>query len=531
LLDSLKRLLDEAIEYLTADSHDDDTLPADEALEDDPITELQGILEELMTIIQCLYKLARIIRNPTKHDFLKESHRSEDTAIEPFYQQHVRNKFPLANEELTLRLAKAMARRRSYFKYRERHNIKLGKGLEDMDTRAVVQLPAGTISETLASSIQPQPIEYDDAPSSDSGVSRTSYAPSILEGGTITVPAAPKESISGQPFVCPYCYFIVNIKTTRSWYRHVFIDLRPYSCPFQKCRTPDKLYSSRRDWFAHVSGAHDIVGLSCPLCADVLTTKKMFERHIARHLEELALFVLPRVEDVSEEKEELHREDENHGEDDASSGTTSEVDESPKSEIFEKSNFNLTEFVKSIYSGDNVIRAKNRVELIGWVMKNFPDFNTKKAATELVNNFLERGVIRFSPTGSTYYECLFPPIQAFLMMGSRYRHPDSPVLTTDPAGTADEAPRPSMASRATPDSVILPDAKAVFWWRNSSSIKEELEKQFSVIRGEVPRPSRVEETDIPQQSTPTEIAEPIEVDHAYTFLEKVMVNISVLLHF
>ncbi|KAL8672722.1 MAG: hypothetical protein Q9224_007561, partial [Gallowayella concinna] len=158
LLDSLKRLLDEAIQYLTADSHDDYSLPADEDLEDNPIKELQGILEELMTINHCLYKLAMIVRNPSQHDFLKESHRTETTAFKFFYRQHVRDKFRPADEELTLRLAKAMARRRGYFMYRERHNIKLSKGLEDLDTRAVVQQPAGTISETIASSVQQQPI-------------------------------------------------------------------------------------------------------------------------------------------------------------------------------------------------------------------------------------------------------------------------------------------------------------------------------------------------------------------------------------
>ncbi|KAL8684113.1 MAG: hypothetical protein Q9224_006604, partial [Gallowayella concinna] len=376
LLDSLKRLLDEAIEYLTADSHDDDTLPADEALEDDPVTELQGILEELMTIIQCLYKLAMIIRNPTKHDFLKDSHRSEDTAIEPFYQQHVRDKFRPADEELTLRLAKAMARRRGYFKYRERHSMKLSNGLDNVHTQSVFQQPASTISETIATSVQQQPVVYDDAPSSDSGLSQTSYAPSILQGGTITVPAAPKEFLSGQPFVCPYCHFIVKIKTTKSWYRHVFIDLRPYSCPFQPCRTPDKLYSSRREWFAHVSGAHNSVELSCPLCADVLATKKLFERHIARHLEELALFVLPRVDDGSEEGEELHDEDgskathSNDVEDDASSSTDSEVVEETLTQTSAEFDTGLLQSENETYQGYNFEKVipQQRDEKATWAL-------------------------------------------------------------------------------------------------------------------------------------------------------------------
>ncbi|KAI4225419.1 MAG: hypothetical protein L6R40_008367 [Gallowayella cf. fulva] len=324
LLSSLKRLLDEALEAVSDDTHDN--LPADDALDEDPITELQAIFEELQTIIQCLYKLAMIVRNPTQHDFLKESHRSETAAFEPFYRQHVRDKFPQAEEELIHRLAKAMTRRRGYFKYRERHSIKLAKGLvdEDQDAQTRFQQPAGTISETMASSVQLQSNVIEDPPASDCGVSQTSYAPSILEGGTITVPAPPKESISGQPFVCPHCHFIVNITTTKNWHRHVFVDLRPYSCLFQPCKTPDKLYSSRREWFAHVCGAHDTGDLSCPLCKISVGTTKLFERHVGRHLEELALFILPR--DAGSDEDEGYDEDfEPHDSNDGERASQSET--------------------------------------------------------------------------------------------------------------------------------------------------------------------------------------------------------------
>ncbi|KAL8816857.1 MAG: hypothetical protein Q9223_004209 [Gallowayella weberi] len=267
LLTSLKRLLDKAIEYLSAESHDDDSLLVDEALDEDPLTELQGIFEELIAIVQCLYMLAIAIRNPTQHDFLEESYRSDTTAFEPFYQQHVREKFPKANEELILRLTKAMTRRRGYLKYRERHSVKLSKGLENADTGAAVQQLAGTISETIASSVQPQSI----------GIKK----------------------------------------------------------------------------------------LSCPLCMDNLATTKQFERHIARHLEELALFVLPRVEDGSEDEVELRSED-------ASSDTDSEVAKETiaqtntvrtlaRSELFEKPNLDLQMLTRSIQEKKKPIRFKDAV--------------------------------------------------------------------------------------------------------------------------------------------------------------------------
>ena len=36
--------------------------------------------------------------------------------------------------------------------------------------------------------------------------------------------------------------------------------------------------------------------MTCPLCKMTLTSSKQYEKHVARHLEELALFALPRTE-------------------------------------------------------------------------------------------------------------------------------------------------------------------------------------------------------------------------------------------
>ncbi|KAL8847620.1 MAG: hypothetical protein Q9221_007350 [Calogaya cf. arnoldii] len=299
LLTNLERLLDEAREYLSAEDHEDDMSSTSDSLDEDPTTELQAMFGELVTIIQCLYKLAMLIRNPAQHDFFAESYRTETKLFEPFDQQHVRNKFPEADENLILRLAKALTRRRGYLKYRARHSMKLARGLED--GQASGGGVAASISETMASVLPPQPIDYSEN-SSESGISHTSYANSLLEGGVITVPAPPQGSLDGIPFLCPYCQFIIHAKTTQSWHRHVFTDLRPYTCIFQPCRTPDKLYSNRRDWFGYICGTHDTAGLLCPLCKDNLGTMKQYERHVARHMEELSLFVLPRSVDEGQEE-------------------------------------------------------------------------------------------------------------------------------------------------------------------------------------------------------------------------------------
>lgn len=300
LLTDLERLLNEAQEYISAEYHEEDETSSDDSLNEDPVTEFQALFGELVMVIQCLYKLAMLIRNPAQHDFFAESYRIDTVAFEPFDKQHVCNKFPLADEGLILRLSKALTRRRGYLKYRARHSMKLARGL--VHAQESGREDATTISETMASIIQLQPVEHTDN-SSQSGVSQTSYANSILEGGIITVPTPPQGSLGGGPFECPYCHFIIQIATTQSWHRHVFTDLRPYTCVFQQCRTPDKLYPNRREWFGHMQGTHNTTETLCPLCKLALGTAEQFERHLARHMEELALFVLPRDgnEDQGEE--------------------------------------------------------------------------------------------------------------------------------------------------------------------------------------------------------------------------------------
>ncbi|KAL8979961.1 MAG: hypothetical protein Q9205_004831 [Flavoplaca limonia] len=291
LLTDLERLLAEAQKYISTEDHGSGTSSTNDSSDEEPTTELQALFGEVVTIIQCLYKLAMIIRNPAQHDFLAESYKADTAAFEPFDEQHVRNKFPQAKEELIHRLAKALTRRRGYLKYRARHSMKLEKGLEGIKIGGGGV--AASISETTASVLQAQPVDYNET-SSDSGIPVTSYASSIVEGGTITVPPPPKGSLAGNPFPCPYCHFIINPATTHAWHRHIFTDLRPYTCMYQPCRTPDKLYPSRHDWLGHIHDIHDIESLLCPLCQAVMETVKQYEQHVARHMEELALFVLPR---------------------------------------------------------------------------------------------------------------------------------------------------------------------------------------------------------------------------------------------
>ncbi|KAL9616431.1 MAG: hypothetical protein Q9160_008707 [Pyrenula sp. 1 TL-2023] len=272
--------------------------------EDDMESEEEQIFREIADVINCLFKMSMLIRRPARHDRVIGSQKADAVSFEPFDRDHVSHKFPKAGDHIIDRLGLAITRRRKDLKYRERHQAKLSKGVSDThfdDTTEPKYLGKAStaMSPTIATAFEENHANVDDT-LSNSGLSQTSYAPSIEGGGTISVPPPPDESIQERPFVCPYCYFVITIRSRRDWTRHVFKDIMPYSCVFPECHNASKLYDSRRDWFRHELNDHiePFAGkrttLDCPLCRLPDIPHFSLEQHLARHLEELALFAVPR---------------------------------------------------------------------------------------------------------------------------------------------------------------------------------------------------------------------------------------------
>lgn len=305
LLQDLGRSLNEIINELSEDGtkapEDDETSAA--WPERDSTTELQQLHEELINIIDCLYQLSMLIRKPAQHDLLVGSRVGDKAEFEFYDHEHVRNLHPRTEEQISQRLGLAITRRRKYFNYRERHHRKLEKGIEE--AQGIRRTATGSaMSETIATDFRTHNIDFEET-SSNSGMSQTSYAPSLIDGGRVTIPPPPKDSSGGKPFECPYCFFVIDIKSSRSWSRHIFKDIKPYVCTFTDCSVPDRLYDSRREWYLHETTEHRRDGFLCVLCRDTLNSSKKYERHVARHLEELGLFALPRTEmDDAEDDED-----------------------------------------------------------------------------------------------------------------------------------------------------------------------------------------------------------------------------------
>ena len=326
LQDLLQRLQDTRDVLAEGEKAADNDEFADHASDDgEPTTEIQELRESVATIVNCLFQMSMLVRKPAHHDMMMGSRRTEVAMFEPFDYNHVRDKYPGADNPIIERLGLAITRRRKYLKYRERHALKLKQGINKVipEPRSIKGIHEGEtaaegtvslLSDTIATDIKEPNIHFDDD-ASDSGVSQTSYAQTLLGGGDITIPRPPKSAQGGSPFECPYCHFLITTKRTRSWNRHVFQDLQPYICVANTCATPDKLYSTRHEWLHHSKTIHPAdfslrpekevtaPSLMCPLCREKVHTEQQYDRHVARHLQELALFILPRTDEDSDADE------------------------------------------------------------------------------------------------------------------------------------------------------------------------------------------------------------------------------------
>ncbi|KAL9024085.1 MAG: hypothetical protein Q9196_006772 [Gyalolechia fulgens] len=318
LLEELAQRLGEASALIRNETDDDDdveSLQGSSSEDEEPQSEIEQLQRSVATIINCLFQMSMLVRKPAQHDLRVASKKADVAHFERFDQNYVMDKFPRADDLVVSRLSRAITRRRKYLKYRERHAMKLKQGINPAVGVKDNATSAGALSETVVTAMQGPNIDFQ-GNASDSGNSQTSYASTLIRGGKITIPAPPKASQGGEPFECPYCRFIITAKSTRSWNRHVFNDLQPYLCVEKSCLTPDKLYATRHEWIHHCRNAHPSANPTragkereeshcCTLCGNDQDTRDRKERHIAQHLQELALFVLPRDdEDLDEDPDE-----------------------------------------------------------------------------------------------------------------------------------------------------------------------------------------------------------------------------------
>ncbi|KAI0454723.1 hypothetical protein F5B21DRAFT_524327 [Xylaria acuta] len=305
---------------------------------------LDMALADISHVVDCLLRLSVTIKNPAPHDQIMSRAGSETMAYYEQYDiRHVREKFTRIENGLATRLGRAITNRRHFLKYREDHCARLSDGIGDDDGLAGNgdQTTEGSpVPRHLKDTLDGSPIGLDVR----SLVSGTSYASSLGNLDELTVPPIPKEYRAG-PFLCPFCYLMVEVDSENDWKKHVIRDLQPYICLAPFCLAQHHKFSRRSDWSHHMEQVHwrlwrcfcrhheafhdaeefqchlrkahlnDLtlqqqetfeqmcsqVDLSkavgpCPLCVEVhISSATQYYTHIGHHLEQLALFALPQI--------------------------------------------------------------------------------------------------------------------------------------------------------------------------------------------------------------------------------------------
>ncbi|ESU18230.1 hypothetical protein FGSG_11383 [Fusarium graminearum PH-1] len=326
-------------------------LPSDDG-DTKTINELDELLAGVHSAINHLFGISILIRKQQPRgrllnldDFTLES--SQDIT-------YVADRFPKAKSNLWLarRLGNNISKQRKIIQYRQEHRASLAKESEQPgvgDTATVVATTYHEIDNLELSDQVPKGV-------SSSGMSAFTSATSFQSLGNEEGMGRPIPDLSdmtldgvqleyGEPFECPYCRTI-QVAANR---RHVFTDLQPYMCTIKDCRSGNKSFSTRSEWFEHESTVHRwqwecswcnspnstfpssddfkrhlnkshpgmvteaqmplIVDAcerpirtfnsgSCPLCEDwkpmsANNNAKGFSRHLARHLQQLSLASIP----------------------------------------------------------------------------------------------------------------------------------------------------------------------------------------------------------------------------------------------
>ena len=196
-------------------------------------SELEELFNAVIASNKSLMKLSMVIRSsPARDDYNKAASRYKDW--NPYADiGHVREKYGSAkgsSDWLLTRLGNAIARRRQFLKYRIEHAEKMAGGWEEEDKpHKEGENPEKTIASTKATTFLGNDAVYQKA-ESDTAVSfgsQTSYEQTVQGDETaatkLTVPNPPRFAFPdvsfeyGEPFNCPYCYTVQNVKNKAAW--------------------------------------------------------------------------------------------------------------------------------------------------------------------------------------------------------------------------------------------------------------------------------------------------------------------------
>ncbi|KEY65507.1 hypothetical protein S7711_09297 [Stachybotrys chartarum IBT 7711] len=236
-------------------------------------SELEEIAEDLKTDTECLLELGSRFNEKTVGPVITES-AVDPTLLEAWdpsknFIDRIRWRYPQCQPKLAERLGEANWAR--VLRYQEKKNT--SNPLQPTEP----QIRADTKAATIKGSTGASTTFHDSALGSSvpSGPSLPA-APSLYaetlasyyggQGESVRVPSLPEGATKAVPFLCVGC--------------------GEYSTPFP----------TKNEWEIHMATEHDLGGpdgFSCPMCQETLSDAIKVRTHMARHLEEVALTVLP----------------------------------------------------------------------------------------------------------------------------------------------------------------------------------------------------------------------------------------------
>ncbi|KAK8105636.1 hypothetical protein PG999_008995 [Apiospora kogelbergensis] len=269
-------------------------------------TDLGEIAEDLLTDTQCLMDLGSRFQEEHVGPVNVESAASvaQLGTWEPSmnFVDRVRWRYPRCEAALAERLGKANWAR----VLRHRETVSESSRLELAMVPSTTYVPDKPAPSQVASTTFRDSALGSSVPSGApvSGLATTDYPETLVsyragQGDSIRVPPLPDGAGEGKPFSCIGCGMKVQIKAKSAWKKHLFLDLQPYICLDGGCEYNSSPFPTKAEWEDHVNLEHGLFrsvapNFECPICQDETPNWRADANvHLARHLEEIALTVLP----------------------------------------------------------------------------------------------------------------------------------------------------------------------------------------------------------------------------------------------
>lgn len=323
ILETIHGLVREVIEYLKPDQSGSDldgsssSGSEESATGNTPVDRL--FFSNLTIQIDCLFEMSLAIRKPARLDRFIGAEMSNAQIYSAYDMQHVTHKFSHADAVLQERLASALTFRRGILKHYNEVHEQYNKDIHNLSSQA--ERSEGPASSRVGTSaFQPSSLQDDHArrnvledQSMGTRSDRSISVQQEVDTHHSLHISSPAEVYEGKPYECPYCHYLLDIYDPKAYVRHVLEDITPYQCLVLDCPMGKKLLASKATWLAHLHEDHPSFLETwqtepCFLCGSWPSQIVDFGKHLAHHLEEIAMFAVPNLsgEVVSEALLSMH---------------------------------------------------------------------------------------------------------------------------------------------------------------------------------------------------------------------------------